>query len=155
MTTATRRGLTAITAALVVLGLSGCASETTSTQAPQKSAEASREAPDESLADPLQSYIEASQPAVEAELDRYADIYSDFSIEAEGPRTLVFRYTFRNEVDAAQAQSNIASTNETLKALANESIFPEMKAAGIEDPEIKWIFQNPDGSVVASVEVAD
>ena len=88
---------------------------------------------------------------VEAEMERYSDIYSDYSLEAQGARTMVYRYTFRNHVDPEQAESNMASLEGTLKTAANDIILPEMRSAGIEDPALKWVYQNPDGTIVTVV----
>ncbi len=90
-----------------------------------------------------------------AEVDRYSDIYSNFSLEAEGSSTVVYRYTFRNQLDAAQARGNVASMEGTLETMANQVILPEMSRAGIDDPVVKWIYQNSDGTVITTVEVAD
>ena len=115
----------------------------------------SQEAPDTSVADRLTTYIDSVRPAVEAEAVRYSDIYSDFSLEAEGSRTLVYRYTFRSQVDAAKTRSGMASLDNTLEAMAKQAVFPEMRAAGIDDPVAKWTYQNADGSVIATIRVTD
>ena len=92
---------------------------------------------------------------VEAEMERYSDIYSDYSLEAQGARTMVYRYTFRNQVDPEQAESNMASLEGTLKTAANDIILPEMRSAGIEDPALKWVYQNPDGTIAMTIEAPD
>lgn len=154
MTTAMRRGLLATAAALMAVGLTGCASGTATTGLPAgEGSQVSQEAPATPLAGPLQSYVDAVRPVVEAELERYSDIYSDFSLDAEGSRTLVYRYTFRSQVNPGQARSGIASMDDALEATATKAIFPEMRAAGVDDPVVKWIYYNSDGTVITTLEV--
>lgn len=137
----------------LALGLSGCASGTTTSSS--TSTTATESTTPSSAEDPLQSYLEAGRPMAEAEFERYSDIYSDFSLEAEGERTMVYRYTFRNQLDPEQAESSMAGLEGTLETLANDVVLPEMRTAGIEDPVVKWVYQNPDGTVIRSFEVPD
>lgn len=139
--------------AALIIGLAACSSDDAERTAADDSDAAGTTTPERSIADPLQSYIDASRDALQAEFDRYSDVYSDFSMEAEGSRTLVYRYTFRSQLDAAQARSNLASMDDTLEATANSVIFPEMRAAGIDDPVVKWIYHNSDGTIITTVEV--
>lgn len=135
----------------LALGLSGCTAGTSSTTTPTTATESTAS----SAADPLQSYVDASRPASEAEFERYSDIYSDFALGAEGAGTLVYRYTFRNQLDAEQFQSQLAAMEGTLEATAKDVIIPEMKSVGIDDPVVKWVYNNADGTVIASFAVSD
>lgn len=85
-------------------------------------------------------------------MERYADIYSDFTVESEGSQTLVYRYTFRDAV-SDQGKSALEAQEGTLRAAAKDQVIPEMEAAGIDDPSVKWVYQNPDGTVVTEITV--
>ena len=92
----------------------------------------------------------------EAEAERYSDIYRDFSLRGEGGGTLCLPVHLPQPTErGVPAESNMATMESTLKAMANDVIIPEMKSAGIEDPVAKWVYMDPDGTVIATVEVSD
>lgn len=163
MTTALSKGLIATSVALAALGLSGCASGATTTAGsppPQQSAaptaetaEPAPDVPDTTSADALQSFVDTVRPEAEAEAARYSDLYSDFSLEAEGSGTMVYSYTYMSQVDAEQARSSIESARGALEGFA-ELALPEMKSWGVSEPSVKWVYHNADGTVITTIDVA-
>jgi len=154
MTTGTRIGALAIASALIILGLAGCTSPST-TDAPQNEpGAAAQDVPQAQGAAPLQEIIDAATPMLEAELRRYSDVYSDAVVESEGSNTLVYRYTYRDQVDGEQARSDLSSMRSAFEGFAN-AILPDMKARGIDDAAIKWVYYNADGTFITSIEFAD
>ena len=138
-----RRGSKPVALAVVfaaialVVGLSGCGSVTSTTSTQQSSAA-------------LDAYVNKMGPMVEAQLGRYADIYSDFTVESQGSQTLVYRYTFRSAV-SEQGRTALEAQESTLRETARSQVMPEMRNAGIDDPSVKWIYQDPDGTVVTEI----
>lgn len=131
--------LTVVFAAIaLVFGLSGCDSGTSQTSTQQSSAA-------------LDAYVNENRAAIETQLEqRFGDVYSDVSAEGEGSSTIVFRYTFREPVGEA-GRAALENQESTLQTIANDQILPEMIAAGIDDPSVRWIYQDPDGSVVVEL----
>jgi hypothetical protein len=89
----------------------------------------------------------STRPALRAEMRRYSDIYSDVSVNGRGPRTLVYTYTYRAPV---YSFANRAAAGKTFKAVAKTQVLPAMRAEGVTDPAVKWVYKNPDGTVVAT-----
>jgi len=139
---------------LLALALAAGASACASSDSTSDSSGSARELPNDDPGtdgDALESYVEANRSAAEREIERYRDVYSDFSIEAEGSQTLVYSYTYRNQVDTDQARSHLEQSRGTLRATA-ETIFAEMEDAGIQDPVVKWIYNNADGDEIETFE---
>ncbi len=145
-----RRVAALLLALALIAGVSGCTSTYDSTGSVLESP--TNDSGTDS--DALESFVEAERPAAMREMERYRDIYSDFSLEAEGSRTLVHKYTYRNQVDEALARSHLERSYDTLRATA-VNIFAEMKNAGVEDPAIKWIYYNADGGTIKTFRFPD
>lgn len=134
----------------LVAGVSGCASSDSSSDSSGSAQELPSDDPGTD-GDALETYVEANRAAAEREMERYRDVYRDFSFEAEGSRTLVYSYTFRNQIDTAQARSQVEQSRGMLRATA-ETIFVELEGAGIQDPVVKWIYYNADGDEIQTFE---
>lgn len=100
----------------------------------------------------LAAYIEQLRPQAEEQMKRFDDVYSDFSVSADGSDTLVYDYTFRKQVDPQQARSGLESTRSALEGAA-EPIATEMRAAGVTDPRIRWTYRNADGTEILTISV--
>lgn len=143
--------LAAASAALVLLA--GCGSDdqgTTSDPSPKPSASAtaSKAAADSALA----QYVERLRPQAVAQMERFEDVYSDFTVTGEGDDTLVYTYTFRKQMDPAAARTSIEGTRASLEAVAT-TISDEMTAAGVEGPRIRWAYDNADGKEIIAINV--
>lgn len=101
----------------------------------------------------LDRYIDRSRAEVEAELEQYQDVYSGFTLRAEGAGTLVYEYTFREQLDAAQASAGISEGRPDLEQIATAEIFPGMRSAGVPEPAVRWIYLNADGTQIVSIDV--
>ncbi|HWK21282.1 MAG TPA: hypothetical protein VNR37_11050 [Microbacteriaceae bacterium] len=140
---------TALGASLAVtfaLGLAACAPSAT----PPGSAVIDT---DNSSTAAIESYIEAGRAEAEAEAEVYSDIYQDFSISAENASTLVYRYVFRNQLDPAQARSDMEAAQESLESAA-QVIFAELEGAGVTNPVVKWVYVNADGTEITTFSYA-
>lgn len=143
-----RPAIALLAAVALAAGLASCADGATQSTSPGVSVvddDPSREA--------LVSYIEASRSLAEAELERYSDVYSNFTMTAEGSGTLVYEYTFHDLVDTGQVEAQVSSLASTLAETANSVIFPEMREVGVIDPIVRWVYLNADGTVIASTQV--
>lgn len=135
---------------------SSSASEPTSSatsSAPGAGASASPEAaPDGASNEALETYVAQVRSQAEDQMERFDDVYSDFSVTAEGDDTMVYDYTFRQQVDPAQADAQRDTIRKTVSGIG-DAILTEMKAAGISDPKARWVYRNPDGSEIMSIDV--
>jgi hypothetical protein len=114
-----------------------------STPAPTRSAEVTTPAPESKA---LQKYIAALQPSIPSAMKRFDDLYSDFTISAAEPSTMVYEYTFARQVDPAKGRKGLEGMVPTLKTLCDTQVFPEMKLAGIKSPKVRYTYINADGS---------
>lgn len=100
----------------------------------------------------LEEYVDKVRAQSAGEMERFDDLYSDFQVKAEGADTLVYEYTFANELDPATAKSQIEGTRSVLEGAA-KAIFAEMEAAGVQDPQVRWTYRNPDGAELVSIQL--
>lgn len=164
LTHASRQSLVrAAVASVAVIALTACGGESSESEAKtsatsEASATPTSAAPtSEAPAAPasgggLEAYVETMRPQAEEQMKRFDDVYKDFSVSAEGSNTLVYDYTFRKQVDPAQARTGIEGTRSALEGTA-EPIAAEMKAAGVTDPHIRWVYRNADGSEILTIAV--
>lgn len=135
------RVLVSLLAALLLLGVAGCGESSDTDTAPVDA---------ESQA-ALQGFVDELGPQVAAEIERYDDVYGDFELRAEGSSTLVYEYTFLEEVDPADAEEQLEATQKLLTSMAGP-IMEELEEGGVNDPRVRWLYLNPDGSEVFQVE---
>ena len=129
---------------------SSATSEPTSSSSSAPSASAAPE--DTASKDALDTYVAQVRTQAEAQMERFDDVYSDFSVKAEGSDTMVYDYTFRQQVDPAQADAQRDTIRKTVSGIG-DAILTEMKAAGISDPKARWVYRNPDGSEIMAIDV--
>lgn len=158
---ARRLGLSLAGAALVV-GVSGCAGASDGPASDQPAAgpvaadETTSETSgsDAASQEALERYVEASRAAVEAELESFQDVYSDFTLRAEGSGTLVYEHTYRDQVDAGATRDAISASRSDFEQVAHDDVLPEMRSIGVSDPAVRWVYRNADGTEIVSIDVA-
>lgn len=153
----------AIGAVLVSLGVSGCTADEDTSPPPVVlggdrgpvvtgggADEASGGEASQSRA--LREYVDASRSASERIVDQMAPgVYSDFSVDAAGSSTLVYTYTFAEQVDREGFEAYMADLNGVMRESANLPL-TEMRQYGIRNPKVRYVYLNPDGSVVGSLD---
>lgn len=109
-------------------------------------------APAEESNPQFDAYVDKVRSLSQGEMARFDDVYSDFQVSGEGGDTLVYEYTFINELDPDTAETQIEGTRSVLEG-ASKPIFDEMKAVGVEDPKVRWTYRNPDGAELHTIEM--
>ncbi|WP_413452544.1 hypothetical protein AA0Y32_10225 [Georgenia phoenicis] len=161
-----RAGATSLTALALALSLAACSSEesepeTTSepatqeaiaeetTPAAEETAPAQSKAADQEAA--LDEYIALEQAQLDAAGDSFAEIYSEITVTPQYPDTVVFSYTYAQQVDAALASEELAAQAKDLQELCETAVFPAMEATGVgPTQQVTYIYTNADGSEIWS-----
>lgn len=161
----TARHARAFTAAAVIAGiftLSGC-----SGSEPESTAPTQASSPNVTSPAPSPSASETAEPVSEANgalddyvalelaqkdqiLSLYEGVYSDFTVEAVYPDTVVYSYTYMEAIDsdaAAEFDSIVSMLDETCKSV----VFPAMEQVGVAPTQkATFVYLNPDGSEIWS-----
>lgn len=95
------------------------------------------------------------RPATSAELDKqlestkeaYADMYSDISWDANG-NTFEYHYTYAETIDPEVFASIESEVSSSLQAESASLIDAVSEECGIEDVSLRFVYYNPDGSVI-------
>lgn len=151
--------LAVATAALALVAACGSSDDESSSATSEPTSSASSSAPSASASpedaaskDALDTYVAQVRSQAEAQMERFDDVYSDFSVKAEGDDTMVYDYTFRQQVDPSQADAQRDTIRQTVSGMG-DAILTEMKAAGVSDPKARWVYRNPDGSEIMAIDV--
>lgn len=138
--------------ALVAVSACGSSDDTKDDAATESTPSAVATTAEQESNSQLEAYVDKVRTQSEGEMARFDDLYSDFQVSAEGDDTLVYDYTFANEVDPAAAKTQIEGTRSVLEGAA-KAIFTEMEAAGVQDPKVRWTYRNPDGAELVSIQL--
>jgi len=167
MTISGRRASASLLSALSVLALgaalAGCGSSD-STSTPKESTSATASSSDSASGsddtaapasddqhEALASMVSQAQGQVADLIKMFKGLYSDIEIAGEDPGTLVYRYTYGQQVDGATAKAALEKQYSTLQSSCEASVFPAMKAAGVTtDREVLYEFHNSDGATIGS-----
>ena len=98
----------------------------------------------------LDGYVALELKQRDQILDTFKDTYSDFTVQPQYPDTVLYTYTYLNELDPAAAGAALEEVASTMQDSADTIIFPAMEAAGVADPKVTFVYLNPDGSEIWS-----
>lgn len=143
----------ATAAVLVSLALSGCDSTKEDEQVtrdtssvPTRAAADTVDGSDASTRGSLRAYVNEVGPEVEREVRKmFPDMYADFSFAPQGKSTVVFSYTYAEQVAVAEFHRYMESVMGVLEAGAEQTL-REMSQYGIDDPKVEFVYINPDGA---------
>lgn len=142
----------AVGAALMLAGCSDRLQESPpaeDTFSPQATAEPSDVASGDQNA-ALDAYVALELEQADAVMEAYGDTYSDFAVEPQYPDTVLYTYTYADELDPEAAAAALDEVAATIKDGADSSIFPTMTQLGVVDPKLTFVYLNPDGTVLWS-----
>jgi len=91
--------------------------------------------------------VAAAQTTAVDTLQKNSATYSNVTITGEGDHTLVYTYTYKNALDAAKCKAALEAQAPALKSAA-QTVNAALKAAGVVDPAVKFIYLNSDGSMI-------
>ncbi|SEJ58517.1 DUF4854 domain-containing protein [Demequina mangrovi] len=99
----------------------------------------------------LAAYVAIGQEQIPTLMELAPGIYSEITIRGEGDNTLVFEYTYADQVDADVAAAGIDVMASTFQEMTASVIIPEMLTYGITaDPQVAYTYLNADGSLIWS-----
>ncbi|NKY38665.1 DUF4854 domain-containing protein [Cellulomonas septica] len=163
MQTTTRRAAAALLIATALSLTAACSSsspeaEETTTAAPTKEAPATdTEATDDSAdsgddqAAALDAYVTALQATVPQLMSQFDGTYSAITITGEQPSTVVYTYTYAEQLDAPATASALDGQVDQLQEVCDSAVFPEMEGQGITtDPQVRYVYVNADGAEIWS-----
>jgi len=81
-----------------------------------------------------------------------ADGYSDYTVTAEGDNTVVYTYTFKNDMDSAKVIADIDKNKEQMGESVARALLPRFNGRVI-NPVAKALFINSDGSLIATLTI--
>lgn len=79
--------------------------------------------------------------------------YTSVETTAEHPSTIVVTYTFAEALDPDASDADFEEGKQAMVDGAQETL-TEMKRVGIENPRMRFVFLNPDSTVVWETEAA-
>lgn len=146
------------TLALALLSLGACSkksdtshksisSSTSSFSFPSSTSSSSKvETPTGNVDSSFQKAVDATQPTVATMKETYKDTYSDITATAEAPQTIVYTYTYRNQIAPTATKEAVAKQLAT--ATASEfnqfsAVFPNFKE--------RYIYLNSDKSELYNI----
>lgn len=149
-TTLPARAAALAAACTLALPLAACSADT-ATPAVTTAATATTEGADTSAsAKALDAYVGAVQEQIPSLMKGFGDTYTDFTITADAPSTIVYEYTFKNKVNVSAAAKQLDGMKGSYQSTLDDQVFPEMEKAGITDPKARYTYLNPNGSKVWS-----
>lgn len=98
------------------------------------------------LGDAMYNYIVSQKKGLMDALPDQFKTYSYEDEEATDSRTIVVSYRFRHHVDPKSLSADKIASFQRAYLKENQSILNAMKAAGIQQPQIKSVYYNTDGS---------
>mgnify|MGYP000228907304 CR=1 FL=1 len=104
------------------------------------------ETPTGNIDSSFQKAVDATQPTVATMKETYKDTYSDITATAEAPQTIVYTYTYRNQITPTATKEAVAKQLAT--ATASEfnqfsAVFPNFKE--------RYIYLNSDKSELYNI----
>ena len=151
------------TLALVLLSLGACSKKSdtshkssssstssfsfpSSTPSSKVSSSSKIETPTGNVDSSFQKAVDATQPTVATMKETYKDTYSDITATAEAPQTIVYTYTYRNQIAPTATKEAVAKQLAT--ATASEfnqfsAVFPNFKE--------RYIYLNSDKSELYNI----
>ncbi|MDR0297283.1 MAG: hypothetical protein LBI11_01295 [Streptococcaceae bacterium] len=101
-------------------------------------------------AEALSQILQSARLQLPSMKAKYSDTYSNIEASSEGDNTLVFTYTYTNQVDAAAAKAKI-DANEGLFQTSVVSDLTRMELKGVVNPQEKAVYKNADGTVITTL----
>ncbi|PKQ25233.1 MAG: hypothetical protein CVT64_11055 [Actinobacteria bacterium HGW-Actinobacteria-4] len=151
-----RRGVAVFAAAVMAVGLAGCALARPQDEAMPAPVVASPDPAPSAVVEPAVDPIEALDGYVESErrmipliFEATGDLYSDIVIDPEYPSTVVFTYTYAEPLDPEEGAMYFDSAIPDFQSLCDSAVFPAMQRAGVaETVQVVYTYLNPDGSLI-------
>ena len=117
-----------------------------STSSSKVSSSSKVETPTGNVDSSFQKAVDATQPTVATMKETYKDTYSDITATAEAPQTIVYTYTYRNQIAPTATKEAVAKQLAT--ATASEfnqfsAVFPNFKE--------RYIYLNSDKSELYNI----
>ncbi|WP_062305512.1 hypothetical protein [Demequina subtropica] len=104
-----------------------------------------------SAAESLGTYISLVEDTVPSILESFGGVYDSLEVTGEAPGTVIYTYTFADEVDPALGAEGLDAMVSTLQELCDSVVFDEMALYDVtEDPTVVYTYLNPDGSEIWS-----
>jgi len=143
-----RRSAAAAAALLIALTLGGCSilsGVVTGRHTPSQTSAGHSES------DALDRLVESAQSQIAGVKANSGDTYSDITITAVHPNTIVYTYTYSKQLDAGAAAAYFDTQAATIQQTCDTSVFPSMKEVGIlSGQHATYTYLNPDGSLIWS-----
>lgn len=163
MQTTTRRAAASLLIATTLTFTAACSSsspeaEDTASAVPTKEAPATVEATEDSTASgaddqaaALDAYVTALQATVPQLMAQFDGTYSAITITGEQPSTVVYTYTYAQQLDGPATASALDGQVDQLQDVCDSAVFPEMEGQGITvDPQVRYVYLNADGAEIWS-----
>lgn len=164
MQTTTRRAAASLLIAAALTFTAACSSsspeaEDTASAVPTKEApatvdEATEDSTDSGADDQaaaLDAYVTALQATVPQLMAQFDGTYSAITITGEQPSTVVYTYTYAQQLDGPATASALDGQVDQLQDVCDSAVFPEMEGQGITvDPQVRYVYLNADGSEIWS-----
>jgi hypothetical protein len=150
------RSAAAAAALLVVLALGGCSiltgtGPTQQAQSPGSSNSASTSDGSSAESAALDQMVQAAQSQIPTVKASYGDTYSDITVKAVHPNTIVYTTVYSKQLDAAATAANFDARADTIQKSCDTQVFPAMKAGGITSGQhATYTYLNADGSRIWS-----
>lgn len=97
----------------------------------------------------LDKYVELERAQLPAVQKANPGVYEEMTVEAEYPGTIVFRYVYATQVDAAEAVKYLDEMESKFQELCDDTVFPAMKQTGVTgDLGATYIYINADGTTM-------
>lgn len=161
-----RAGATSLTALALALSLAACSSEESepetssepttqeataeeTTPAAEETTPAQSDAADQEAA--LDEYVALEQAQLDSVDESITAMYSEITVTPQYPNTVVFSYTYAEQVGAALASEQLAAQAGQMKEVTESAVLPAMKATGVGPAQaVTYTYKNADGTVLWS-----
>ncbi|MFC6152797.1 hypothetical protein [Nocardioides yefusunii] len=95
----------------------------------------------------LDQLVEANRSMLGTQKEAMKEVYSDITVEAQGDDTLLIRYVLAAQAPAEAAEALQSEANPAVESLRT-TVLPQMETAGVDEPKVRYVVENPDGKVV-------
>lgn len=118
--------------------------------APETEASAEPEVEDElSQRAALDAYVEQERAALQATDPQLLETYSEITVEGVEPATIVFTYSFVDQIDTAAAVEQFEVVAAELQTVCDNQVFPAMESVGVTgSPQVTYTYLNADGTQI-------
>jgi len=142
--------------AIAAFSLGGCAQKLTDLSLSPKSSSGTGSSTSSSSSGSLDSasekalkkWVADAQSGLPAEEQKYKSTYSSVTLTSEGDNTVVYTFTYVNQMDEATTKSGIDAAKSSIEPTVKNTLIPSLKSFGVKNPVAKYVYLNADGSVI-------